>query len=86
MERTDKKISAAEIAEPGEEAKLLEKAQVDKVAGGDGWDPDKCPMCGSKGGLTVTYKQKTTQYGDLIDVRVVSCCYCGYHDEIPQYC
>ena len=80
MERTDKKISA----ESGKEGKLLDKEHLDKAAGGE-WDPDKCPICNSSG-LSVTYKQKTTEYGDVIDVCVVNCHWCGYYKEIPQYC
>ena len=44
MESTDKKSSAEEIAEPGKEARLLDKKQLDEVAG-VGWTDEICPYC-----------------------------------------
>ncbi len=78
--RTAKKLDLRSIEIP--------KELLDKVAGGGPAEAaeDMCPRCEKKGCLNVTYKQKMTNFGDLIDVRVIDCSNCWYHAEIPQYC
>ena len=78
MERTDKKNSA----EAGKEANLLDKEQMDKVAGGHLYG-DQCPVCDKRGCLIINYTQKTNANGVVIDYRIVDCSNSGYHREIP---
>lgn len=59
--------------------------ELKSVAGGDEEPNIKCPRCTSWGTMKITYKQKTTQYGEEIDVRVLDCTFCGFHREIPLY-
>ena len=87
MERTGKKISAAENVKPGKEIMMLDEEQLDKVVGAGELQPDAvCPRCGHTGHIYVSFTQKMDNNGNLIDYRIVDCTCCWYHKAIPQYC
>jgi hypothetical protein len=87
MERTGKKISAAENVKPGKEIMMLDEEQLDKVVGAGELQPDAvCPRCRHTGHIYDSFTQKMDNNGNLIDYRIVDCTCCWYHKEIPQYC
>ena len=69
MERTGKKISAAENVKPGKETMMLDKEQLDKVVGaGEVQQDAECPRCGHTGHIYVSFTQKMDNNGKIIGV------------------